>query len=104
MGLLALLCYPFEEQLLSRLAVLTALPYFVAIANDLRRCGYKRSDALRLYGFNLLLLPVNLAGTGQRPTFRPSLGVSGSGTPGRGRNVLSDWAVGGSPKDQPTAQ
>ena len=67
-GLLALLCYPFEEQLLSRLAVLTALPYFVAIANDLRRCGYKRSDALRLYGFNLLLLPVNLAGTVQSVT------------------------------------
>ncbi|MFN0028020.1 MAG: glycosyltransferase family 2 protein [Acidimicrobiales bacterium] len=64
-GLLVLLCYPFEERLLSRWALLTALPYFVAMANDLRRCGYRRSDVLRLYGFNLLLLPINLAGTAQ---------------------------------------
>ena len=26
-------------------------------------CGYKRLDAARIYGFNLLLLPVNLAGS-----------------------------------------
>ncbi len=33
------------------------------MAIDLRYCGYKRIDALRIYGFNLMLLPVNLAGT-----------------------------------------
>jgi len=32
------------------------------MAGDLRYCGYKRSDVLRVYGFNLILLPVNLAG------------------------------------------
>ena len=32
-------------------------------ASDLRYCGYKRIDVLRIYGFNLILLGVNLAGT-----------------------------------------
>jgi cellulose synthase (UDP-forming) len=32
------------------------------MASDLKRCGYKRTDVLRIYGFNLTLLPVNLAG------------------------------------------
>ncbi|MEM9037480.1 MAG: glycosyltransferase family 2 protein [Actinomycetota bacterium] len=63
LGLLVLLFYPFDNTLLSRLAVLTALPYFAAMANDLRRSGYKRTDIFRVYAFNLLLLPVNLVGT-----------------------------------------
>ena len=33
------------------------------MAWDFRRLGYKRSDVLRVYAFNLVLLPVNLAGT-----------------------------------------
>jgi len=33
-----------------------ALPYFIAMASDLRYCGYKRLDVLRIYGFNLILL------------------------------------------------
>ena len=33
------------------------------MASDLRYCGYKRMDVLRIYGFNLILLAVNLAGT-----------------------------------------
>jgi hypothetical protein len=32
------------------------------MASDLRYAGYKASDVLRIYGFNLILLPVNLAG------------------------------------------
>ncbi|HEV7206090.1 MAG TPA: glycosyltransferase family 2 protein [Jatrophihabitans sp.] len=61
-GLLFLLAYPFNSKLLSPLVVLAALPYFLAMASDLHRCGYKRTDVLRIYGFNLILLPVNLAG------------------------------------------
>jgi cellulose synthase/poly-beta-1,6-N-acetylglucosamine synthase-like glycosyltransferase len=61
-GLVFLLAYPFDSKLLSPLVVLAALPYFLAMASDLHRCGYKRTDALRIYGFNLILLPVNLAG------------------------------------------
>ncbi len=33
------------------------------MASDFHRLGYKRTDVLRVYAFNLLLLPVNLAGT-----------------------------------------
>jgi cellulose synthase (UDP-forming) len=62
LGLLFLLAYPYNTALFSPFAVLTALPYFVAMSTDLRRTGYRRSDVFRVYGFNLLLLPVNLAG------------------------------------------
>jgi cellulose synthase (UDP-forming) len=61
-GLLFLLAYPYDSRLLSPVVVLAALPYFLAMGSDLRYCGYKFSDILRIYGFNLILLPVNLAG------------------------------------------
>jgi cellulose synthase/poly-beta-1,6-N-acetylglucosamine synthase-like glycosyltransferase len=61
-GLWLLLFYPFDQQLLSRWAVLTAVPYFTALSTDLRRTGYKRRDVFRLYGLNIMLLPVNTAG------------------------------------------
>lgn len=61
-GLIVLLVYPFNDRLLSPFALVTAIPYFVAMSTDLRRCGYRRLDALRVYGFNLLLLPVNVSG------------------------------------------
>ena len=61
-ALVLLLAYPFNSKLLSPLVLLAAAPYFLAQASDLRRCGYRRSDIFRIYGFNLILLPVNLAG------------------------------------------
>ncbi|MGZ4452486.1 MAG: glycosyltransferase family 2 protein, partial [Nocardioides sp.] len=36
--------------------------YFLAMASDLRLCGHRGLDVFRIYGFNLVLLPVNLAG------------------------------------------
>ena len=42
------------------------------MASDLKRCGYKRLDVLRIYGFNLILLPVNLAGRAARRSGRRS--------------------------------
>ena len=62
-SLLILLAFPFSATLISPLLGLVALPYFAAMASDLRYCGYKRLDVLRIYGFNLVLLGVNLAGT-----------------------------------------
>ena len=62
-NLLILLAFPFSATLISPLLGLVALPYFLAMASDLRYCGYKRLDVFRIYGFNLVLLPVNLAGT-----------------------------------------
>ncbi|CAN5174792.1 glycosyltransferase family 2 protein [soil metagenome] len=61
-GLIFLLAFPYDSRLLSPIVLLAALPYFLAMASDLKHCGYKRSDVLRIYGFNLILLPVNLAG------------------------------------------
>jgi len=61
-GLVFLLVYPYDSRLLSPLVLVAALPYFIAQASDLKACGYKYSDILRIYGFNLILLPVNLAG------------------------------------------
>ena len=62
-SLLILLAFPFSATLISPLLGLIALPYFLAMASDLRYCGYKRLDVARIYGFNLVLLGVNLAGT-----------------------------------------
>lgn len=61
-GLIFLLAYPYDGRLLSPLVLAAALPYFMAMASDLKYCGYKRSDVFRIYGFNLILLPVQLAG------------------------------------------
>lgn len=61
-GLIFLLAYPYDGRLLSPFVLLAALPYFLAMASDLKYCGYKRTDIFRIYGFNLILLPVNLAG------------------------------------------
>lgn len=61
-GLIFLLAYPYDGRLLSPVVLLAALPYFLSQASDLRYCGYKGTDIFRIYGFNLILLPVNLAG------------------------------------------
>ena len=50
LGLIVLLVYPFNGPLLTPIALATALPYFVAMSSDLKRCGYKRTDVLRIYG------------------------------------------------------
>lgn len=61
-GLVFLLVYPYDSRLVSPFILLAALPYFLAMASDLKYSGYKRTDIFRIYGFNLILLPVNLAG------------------------------------------
>ncbi len=62
LGLLFLLFYPYDSRLLSPLVLGAALPYFLAMGSDLRECGHRFGDIFRIYGFNLVLLPVNLAG------------------------------------------
>lgn len=61
-GLLFLLFFPFDSRLLSPLVVAAALPYFISMGLDLRASGHRFGDIFRIYGFNLILLPVNLAG------------------------------------------
>ncbi|PZR54158.1 glycosyltransferase [Xylanimonas oleitrophica] len=61
-ALVLLLAYPYDGRLLSPLVLLMAAGYFISMASDLKQFGYKRSDVFRIYGFNLILLTVNLAG------------------------------------------
>ncbi len=63
LGLVFLLVYPYDGRLLSPLILLAATPYFLSMAIDLKSCRYNYSDIIRIYGFNLILLPVNIAGT-----------------------------------------
>ncbi len=62
LALLALLVLPIEEGFASPWLPLIALPYFLLYWRDLIQAGYRRGDILRVYAFNLLLLPINLAG------------------------------------------
>lgn len=61
-GLIFLLFFPFDSRLLSPLVIAAALPYFLSMGLDLRASGHRYGDIFRIYGFNLVLLPVNLAG------------------------------------------
>ncbi|GAA0535542.1 hypothetical protein GCM10010172_15990 [Paractinoplanes ferrugineus] len=61
--LVVMLAYPFNNELLNPILLLVSVPYFLMMAADLKHLGYKRSDMLRIYGFNLILLPVNLSGS-----------------------------------------
>jgi cellulose synthase/poly-beta-1,6-N-acetylglucosamine synthase-like glycosyltransferase len=42
--------------------VLAAVPYYLLYARDLESCGYRWTDVLRMYSFNLLLIPVSISG------------------------------------------
>ena len=79
MCLVVMLCYPFNQTLLNPVLLLVAVPYFFMMSSDLAHCGYRRLDVLRIYGFNLILLPVNLSGafasilqliTGEKSAFK----------------------------------
>ena len=61
--LVVMLAYPFNAELLNPILLLVSVPYFLMMSADLKACGYKRLDVLRVYGFNLILLPVNLSGS-----------------------------------------
>lgn len=61
-GLIFLLAYPYDGRLLSPWVFLAAVPYFLLMGSDLRYSGYRFIDIFRIYGFNLVLLPINLAG------------------------------------------
>ena len=90
-ALIFLLGYQFNDQLISPVVLLISVPYFLMMAGDLRHCGYRRRDVFGLYGFNLILLPVNLAGVGTsllqvliggRPAFKRTPKVRSRTTPG----------------------
>jgi cellulose synthase/poly-beta-1,6-N-acetylglucosamine synthase-like glycosyltransferase len=90
-ALIFLLLYQFDDKLISPIVLLISLPYFLMMAVDLKHCGYRRSDIFGLYGFNLVLLAVNLAGVGAsllqvliggRPAFKRTPKIRSRTTPG----------------------
>jgi cellulose synthase/poly-beta-1,6-N-acetylglucosamine synthase-like glycosyltransferase len=91
LALIFLLLYQFDDKLISPIVLLISVPYFLMMAVDLRHCGYRRTDIFGLYGFNLVLLAVNLAGVGAsllqvliggRPAFKRTPKVRSRTTPG----------------------
>jgi cellulose synthase (UDP-forming) len=85
-ALLILLAYGFDDRLASTWLPITAVPYYVLYAADLRRAGYLRRDVLRVYALNMLLIPVSLGGvlrslqqacTGRRSAFARTPKVTG---------------------------
>jgi cellulose synthase (UDP-forming) len=107
-GLVILLGHGFETSVQSFWLPLTALPYFLLYARDLRYSGYPSSDLVRVYALNLLLIPVNLGGvfrslqqalTGRRIPFGRTPKVSGrTAAPARyvlaAYGLLAAWLVG----------
>ncbi len=63
LALLVLLVFPFANELVSPWIAVLAVPYFFAMSTDLKYAGYRRRDVIAIYGFNLILVVVNLAGT-----------------------------------------
>jgi cellulose synthase/poly-beta-1,6-N-acetylglucosamine synthase-like glycosyltransferase len=101
LGLLALLLLPLGSRFDTPWLPLMALPYFLLYARDLKRIGYQRRDLLRVYAFNLLLLPVNLAGvlkslhqafTGEKIPFGRTPKVAGR-TSAPAWAVLAEWGL-----------
>jgi cellulose synthase (UDP-forming) len=61
-GLLLVMAFAFDDSMRSTWLPFTALPYYLLNARDLRHAGLPRTDVLRVYALNLVLIPVNLAG------------------------------------------
>ncbi|WP_051215549.1 glycosyltransferase family 2 protein [Granulicoccus phenolivorans] len=57
-----LMLVPMVGELLSPYLFLTAAPFLIAQASDLRRVGHRALDVIRVQALNMVLLPVNLAG------------------------------------------
>ena len=62
LAVLALFFAPFDDRLLSVYLPMASLPYFICYVMDLRLEGRSFREIFAVYGLNLLLIPVNLAG------------------------------------------
>jgi len=62
LGLVLLLTLPEAMTVLSPVVFLASVPYFAAMAADLRTSGYRARDVFAIYALNLVLLAVNSAG------------------------------------------
>jgi cellulose synthase (UDP-forming) len=94
-GMLLLLFLPVDPGLFSIWLLVLAAAYFSMYGRDLLQNGYLAGDLLRVSAFNLMLLPINLAGVMKSI----QQGVTGTRTPFartpkvEGRTAAPDWAV-----------
>ncbi len=94
-GFLVLVLVPLDQDVHSVWLPVTAVPYFLLYWRDLLQAGYKKGDILRVYAFNVMLMPVNLAGAAKSI----QQAVTGTKSPfGRtpkveGRTLAPAWAV-----------
>lgn len=95
LGMLVLLVLPLDVEMQSGWLYVLPMPYFVVYGRDLVRSGYRVSDLPRVFAFNLMLVPIHLAGvvksiqqaiTGKRIPFGRTPKVSG-------RTAAPRWAV-----------
>ncbi len=107
-GLLLILALSFDDGLRTLWLPLTAIPYYVLYARDLRRAGYRVEDVFRVFALNLMLIPVNLAGvlaslrqagTGRKSSFGRTPKIQGrTAVPARylmaEYALLTHWVVG----------
>jgi cellulose synthase (UDP-forming) len=100
-GLLAILLFPFDENLTTIWLVATAVPYYFLYGRDLQQSGYRASDVLPVYALILLLLSVNLAGvmrslqqivTGRKSPFGRTPKIAGR-TASPPRHILFQWVI-----------
>ncbi len=100
-GLIVLLFLPLDEDLGSVWIPVTAAPYFLLYWRDLLRAGYRKGDVFRVYAFNMMLLPINLAGvvkslqqawTGRKSSFGRTPKVAGR-TAAPGWAVAAEWLL-----------
>ena len=61
-GVLAVLTFSFDRQLMSVWLPIAAVPYYLMYARDLIQMGYSLGDLPRVYALNLLLLPIHFGG------------------------------------------
>ncbi len=94
-GFLILVLVPLDQDVHSVWLPVTAVPYFLLYWRDLVQAGYRTGDILRVYAFNVMLMPINLAGAAK--SIQQS--ITGRKTPfGRtpkveGRTSAPAWAV-----------
>lgn len=92
---LLMLLFPMHRAFVSLWLPLTGLPYLLLYWRDLLQAGGRPGDILRVYAFNWMLLPINLAGvlkslqqaaTGEKIPFGRTPKVTG-------RTAAPAWAV-----------
>ncbi|CAA9552102.1 MAG: cellulose synthase catalytic subunit-like protein [uncultured Thermomicrobiales bacterium] len=100
-GFLVLVLVPLDQDVHSLWLPVTAVPYFLLFWRDLIQAGYRKGDILRVYAFNVMLMPINLAGaaksihqsiTGRKTPFGRTPKVEGR-TSAPAWAILAEWLL-----------